>query len=101
MRRGRFHRVGHLLERRDVIHDVERAPMRGDHDVALLEYEIVHRNDRQIETKTLPVRPVVRGIPNAALRTGYEETALRWILAHNAREFARVDPGVDARPRRA
>ncbi len=39
----------HLLERRDVVHDVEAATVRGEHDVAFLEDEVVHRDDRQVE----------------------------------------------------
>src|SRR3954469_25722246 len=55
----RFHGVGHLLERRDVVHDVEAAAVCRDDQVALLEREIVHRHVRQIETKRLPARAVV------------------------------------------
>ena len=76
MRGARLHRVVHLLERRDVVHDVEAAAVRRDDQIALLEREIVHRHERQVETQRLPVRAVIRREPHAALRAGDEQPAL-------------------------
>src|SRR6185436_12025057 len=66
-------RVGHLLERRDVVHDVEAATVRSDDEIALLECQIVNRNERQPKAQRLPVRAIVSGVVDAAFGAGDEE----------------------------
>src|SRR4051794_41145210 len=44
------------------------------------------------------MRSVVRGVPDATLGAGDEQTFLVWVFAHHAREFGRRDPRIDARP---
>src|SRR5262249_28412393 len=98
MRIARRHRSAHLLERGDVVHDVEAAAMRGDDQITILECEIVNGDDRQVAAERLPVSAVVLRIPHAALGARDQQPALRRILTNDARKLRRVDSRVDARP---
>src|SRR5436190_2182124 len=95
---ARHHLRRELLERGDVVHHPERAAMRRENDVAVLEREIMHGHDRQIELQLLPTAAVVEREPDAALRAGDKQTGALGILARDARELGLIDAGVDARP---
>ena len=56
-----------LAQRRDVVHHVEAAPVRRDHQVALLHRDVVHRRVRQILPQRLPLRAVVERHVDAVL----------------------------------
>ncbi len=98
MRVARHHLRRELLERGHVVHHPERAAMRRENDVAVLEREIMHGHDRQIELQLLPTAAVVEREPDAALRAGDKQTGALGILARDARELGLIDAGVDARP---
>ena len=95
---ARHHLRRELLKRGDVVHHPERAAVRRENDVAVLEREIMHGHDRQIELQLLPTAAVVEREPDAALRAGDEQTGALVIFAHDARELGLIDAGVDARP---
>ena len=90
-----------LPQRRDVIQDPVRTPVRGRHHVAVLQFEVAHRRDRQVEAQRVPALPVVEAHPHAApLRTGVEQPGLLRVLAHDPHEIVLREPRVDAAPRR-
>src|SRR3954463_15936918 len=98
---ARQHVARELLERRHVVHHPERPAMRREHDVAFLEDEIVHWDDRKVELQLLPRTAFVEREPDATFGTGNEKTALLRIFTHDAGELGWSDTIVDARPRLA
>src|SRR5207247_10232249 len=89
MRRASRDRGRHLLERRDVVHDVKAASVRGEDDITVLERQIVHRHFRQVSLQAVPVGAIVGRQPQAALRSRDEQAALWRIFASDARTLVR------------
>ena len=99
---GRFgnDRGRHLPQRREVVQYPERtAVSRGD-EIAFLDSEIVHRDDRQVAAQSLPAGSVVEAQPRAALSPGVQQTRPLGILANDAHELSRRDAVGDELPRR-
>ena len=69
--------------------------------IAILDRQVVNRNDREIEPQRLPVAAVIEAHPHAALGAGEEQPPANGILSHTADEFVRRQAGVDAGPRGA
>ena len=88
-------------QRRQVVEDPERAPLRGDDEVAVLDRKVRDRRDRQVALERLPARAVVEGDVEPGLRAGVEQTSTDRILPHDAREGLVGDAGDDLRPRLA
>ena len=63
---GRLHAP--LPERRDVVHDVEATAVRPDHEIPLLDLDVVHRRVGQVLPERLPARAIVERYVDAVLR---------------------------------
>ena len=48
-----------LTQRRHVVEDPERSPVRTDHNVVVVDHQITDRGRRHVEPKRLPVLAVV------------------------------------------
>ncbi len=100
--RGALHvAVGHLVQRRQVVEDPERAAVRGHHEVGVLHDQVVDRHDRQVAAQALPRAAVVERDPHAAFGARVEQTAPVRILADRARDLSGRDAVGDALPRPA
>ena len=64
-----------LAQQRDVVEDPERAAVRRREQVAVLNQQIVHRNDRQVQSQRLPVTAVVERNVDAGLGARVEQPA--------------------------
>ena len=72
----------------DVVENPERAAVRGDYEIVVLNDEVVHRRGRQIQFERTPVGAVVERNVDAALGARVEQSALLWIFADGAHETA-------------
>ena len=75
-----------LPQRRDIIENPERASMGRNHQIVVLDDQIVHRRRRQIQLKRLPLRPIVERHVHPGLSPRIKQPALFRILAHHAHE---------------
>jgi len=48
-----------LPQRLQVVEDPERATVRSEHEVVVLDHEVVDRNDRKVAAEPLPAAAVV------------------------------------------
>ena len=87
-----------LPQGRDVVQDPERAAVRRRDQVALLERQIVHRHDGEIETQRLPARAVVERYPDAPFRSDEQQTGSHRVLTDGAHELGRGDAVDDLPP---
>ena len=69
-----------LPQHRDVVEDVERPPVRADHQIVVLDLDPVHRRYRQIQTKRLPLRAVVERHVDAVLGAEEQQPLTLWDL---------------------
>ena len=99
---GRGHGVGHLLERRDVVHDPEAAPVRSDDQVIemLLHDEAVHGRRREVVPEQLPCVAVVERDVDAVLGPQEDESVTDGVLvdASSERQWMILDPLHNLRP---
>ena len=77
-----------LAQHADVVEHVEAAPVRADHQVALLDDDAVHRRDRKVEPQRLPAGAVGERDVDAVLGAEIEQPPALGILADCAREVA-------------
>ena len=75
-----------LPQRRDVVEDPERAALRRDDDVLVLDHEVGHGNDGQVALQRLPRRAGVEGHVDPRLGAGEQQAAAHGVLAHHAHE---------------
>ena len=106
------HRVGRLEEHErslvvllrdlpqhvDVVHHVERAAVRRDHQVVVLDGDAVHRRDRQVQLKRLPRAAVVERDVDAGLGAEEQQALPLRVFVDRAREVVRADAVDDLRP---
>ncbi len=90
-RREEPHRVlrrlrGHLLQRRDVVENVEASSVRGNHQVMepLLYHRPRHRRRRQALLELRPASAVVERVVERVSGSGKQQTAAVRILRHIA-----------------
>ena len=91
----------HLPERREVVDDVERPAVRGDHQVVVLDDRSCTGTGGRLSRSDCQLRAVVERHPHAALGARVEQSRPRRILADRARELLGRDAVDDLRPRRA
>ena len=72
--------------------------MRAEHEVVVLDHEVVDGNDRQVAAKSLPAAAVVERDVRAGLGAGVQQPLLGGILADHAREVVAGDAAGDLRP---
>src|SRR6266849_8729816 len=58
----------------DVVENPERAPMRSDYDVIVMDHQIANRRGRKIEAQRLPMISVIKGDIHRALTAGKKKT---------------------------
>src|SRR5439155_1117683 len=87
-----------LAQRRDIVQNPERASVRRRDEVALLDREIVHRHDREVESERLPVRPVIERHPHAPLAAREQQAAACRVFAHHTHQLGRGDALHDPGP---
>ncbi len=92
-------RIGGLAQRFDVVHDPERAAVRGDREIVAVHGEVANRGDRQIELQRLPRRAVVKRNVDAPFGAGIEHPAAPRILANGVDERALRNAADDEAPR--
>src|SRR5262249_19115596 len=76
--RRRFEKIGtsrsnvaaDLTQRRDVIQNPERPPMRRCNQIIVFNHQIVHRGRRHVKQQRLPVVAIVKGEVNSQLSSG-------------------------------
>ena len=90
-----------LAQRRDVVQDPERAPVGRRDEVAVLDHEVVHRDDRQVAAQRLPVGAIVERHPHPVLGAREQEAAPYRVFPHDAHELRRGDPAHRLPPRLA
>ena len=81
------HFSGHLLDRRDVIHDPEAATVRRDNQIVevLLHGDPVNRRMRQIVLHRLPIFAVIVRQVNSVFSADVKQTLTHGIFAHAMR----------------
>ena len=99
MRVGARDRAGHLVERREVVEDPERAAVGRDHQIGVLHDQVVDRRDRQVARQPLPRAAVVERHPDLRLGAAVEQPAAVRILADHPGELAIRQAVGDALPR--
>ena len=72
-----------LPQRRDVVEDPERAAVRADRDVVVLDDEISNRRRRHVEPERRPVVAVVERDPDLRLGPGEQQPFPLRIFAHD------------------
>ena len=92
------HVAGHLLQRGDVVHDVEAAPVGGGDEVTVLERQVPHRHQGQVQRQRLPRASVVEGEVHRALGPHHQQTSLARILAQHPRRLVVGEVGLDLLP---
>src|SRR5207244_4478851 len=90
--------VLHLVERRDVVKDPERAAVRSGHQVGALDHQVPDGSDGQVGLQPLPVGAVVEGYEDAALGPAKQQTAAVRVLTNDTRELVVGDAAGDCRP---
>src|SRR5207249_2684388 len=65
-----------LPQRLQVVEDPERATVRAEHEVVVLDHEVVDGNDRQVAAKSLPAAAVVERDVRAGLGAGVQQPLL-------------------------
>ncbi len=68
--------VAVLAQRREVVENPERAPVRGNHQIVILDHQIVHRRRRQVQLQRTPVRTIVERNKHSGFSSCIEEPAL-------------------------
>ena len=97
LRRGR---VPYLIQKREIVHDPERAALRG-HDqliVALVKRQVGDGHHGKVELDRLPVVTGIVGDINPEFRSGEEKTLAVRILTHHAGEVVTGNAVDDFRP---
>jgi hypothetical protein len=83
----------------DVVHHVEPAPVRADHQVVVLHDDPMDRGHRQVEAERLPHVPIVKGHVDAGLGAEEQQPLALRILLDDASEVVRPHAGDDLGPR--
>jgi len=73
-----------LPQRRQVVQNPERAPVRRRDQVVVFHFQIVHRHGRQVLLQRFPVRAVVERHQHSRLRPRVEQPFAFRVLAHHA-----------------
>src|SRR5260370_11197296 len=73
MRVFRSNRGASLAQWAKVVQNPERAAVRGNHQIVVVDDHVVDGHRRQIELQRLPVRAIVEGNPNAGFGAGVKE----------------------------
>ena len=86
-RRREQHRIARrrrakLAQARDVVEHPERAAVRRDDQIVVVDSQVAHRGMRQIELQRLPVLAVVVGDPHGFLGGGEKQPPAAGVLAH-------------------
>ena len=66
-----------LTQQRLVVENPEAAAMRGCHQIAFLDHQVVHGNHRKADLKWLPVRSVVERNIDSGFRSGKKKARSR------------------------
>ena len=72
--------------------------MRGGHQVAALDLQVVHRRDRQAAAHAHPARAVVAAEEHAGFGADEQQAGAHRVGAQHARDFARGQVAVDGLP---
>ena len=86
--RGFARRIARLPQRRDIVQNPERAPVRGQHQVVAVNDQVVHRRRRQIQLQRFPVCARIVRNKNAGFRSGEQQAFALRIFPHGAHERA-------------
>ncbi len=91
--------IHQFMQRREVIENPERPPMRCHDHVRALDDQVMDRHDGQIAARPLPVAAIIEGDVQPRLRARVEQPPAMRVFTDHAREIARRDALGDARPR--
>ena len=94
-------RIGELAQRRDIIKDPKRAPVRRHYQIVVLNDQVVNRRNRQIDLQRAPVRSVVERDIDAALGPGVEQTFFLRVFSNCAHKNSVGNSGSDPGPSRS
>src|SRR5437879_4081798 len=72
----------------EVVENQERAAVRGDYEIVVLNDEVVYGRGRQIQFERTPVPSIIEGNIDAVFGSRIEQSALLWIFADGAHETA-------------
>ena len=98
MSRGCAGESRHFAQRGDVIQNPERAAVRGDDEVVVVNPEIAHGGVRQIQLQGLPVVAVVERDPDRIFRAGKQQAFAHGIFAHRVHRAEVGQAGGDQLP---
>src|SRR5439155_6338546 len=90
--------IAHLAQGRNVIEDPERAAMSSDHQVVVLDHDIVDGYNGQIQAQALPMCSVVERHVETCLSSGIEQAAPHRVLADHTRKVVVRYSSRDLRP---
>ena len=71
------------------VHDVERAAVRADDEVVVLDLDAVHRRDRQLQLQRLPGAAIVERDVDAGLGAEEQQPLALRVFANGARRSRR------------
>ena len=74
-------RAAELPQSGDVVEDPDRASVRGDDQIVLVDPDIAHRGVRQVQLQRLPVLTVIERCPHGFLGRREQQALALWILA--------------------
>src|SRR5262245_14051259 len=71
-----------LPQRANIIEHPERAPVRGDGEVIIMNNHVMDRRVRKIELERLPIRAIVEGNPNSRFSSSLKQSSALRVFAH-------------------
>src|SRR5579859_6599921 len=89
---GTRHTRVELLDRRKVIKNPDRPPVRRQHQVVLLrlDLDVIHRHGRKIILQRRPIAAAIPGHPESKLRSRKEQICVSGMLAHHVHRPCRI-----------
>ena len=79
-------RFQRLTQRRDVIQNPKRTPVRCNQQIVAVDRKIANRSDGQVQLQGLPVVPIVPRDVNSKFGSGKEQPFALRVFAHRAQE---------------
>src|SRR5690242_13870439 len=71
-----------LPQGRDVVEDPERAPVRPDYNVIVMNHEIADRRRRHVQSQRVPTIAIIKGDKNVEFSSSEQQTRSLRILLH-------------------
>src|ERR1700704_3664095 len=98
MGRCSFDIARELAQGRNIVQNPESPSMGGDNKIVVLDDQIMHRRNGQVELEGLPRIAVVDGKEDAKFRASKEQAFFDWVFADRSNVGAVGNAVVDRRP---